>query len=358
MKSLRILLAALCVAVTSARAQEPSPFRFDATERDFGEVREESGSVSHTFVFTNSGAIPVAIDRAVASCGCTTSEYPRTPVAPGASASIKVTFDPEGMPGEFSKSIAVVSGGGKFRDFLIIKGRVVPRPKTVEEEFPYDMGGGVRLSNTLFTFRGVAQGRSAAMAADYINTGTKSVTFALETVEGSGFLATYAPETICAGCRGDITFTYDLSTTSVYGSVHDVLRPVIDGTASLRTLYTAMTGIDDFTGVDVADAPRFFLDASFHDFGTLRRRVLPYTFRLVASNEGSEMLHIRSVSVAEGLQTTLRAGMTIAPGATLPFEVMMYSNKYAPGEVRGTIDIVVNDPARPIREIRTAAVIE
>lgn len=359
MKSVYLLLTALFVGITAAGAQDVSPLRFDATTWNFGEIREEGDVVSHTFEFSNGSDTPVAIDRVATSCGCTTPEYPKAPVAPGARAYIKAIFDPRGFPGDFTKLITVISGGGKYRDFLSITGHVIPRPKTIEEEFPHDMEGGLRVSSTLLTFRSVPQGRSAAMVVDYINTSPDAVTLAFEQIEGSGLVDVFAPETVCAGCRGNITFTYDLTEKTAYGQVYDVTRPVIDGTPSPKTIYSTMTGIDDFSGVDMAAAPRFFLDASFHDFGEVRRRAVPYVFRLTASNEGSEELHIRSVSSSsEGVQCSLREGMTIAPGASLPFEVIFYGNRYSVGEAQGTIRLVVNDPMRPTREIRIAAIIK
>ncbi len=346
------------MGVAEIRAQENTPLHFDITEWSFGDIREEGGAVSHIFEFTNGDSTPIAIDRVATSCGCTTPEYPRGVVEPGEKARINVTFDPNGMPGEFSKSITVVSGGGKYRDILLITGRVVPRPKTIEEEYPYDMGGGLRVSSTLLTFRSLSQGRVAEMTANYVNTSDKEVTLALEQVEQSGLLNIEAPESVCAGCRGAIVFTYDLTVKIAYGDMYDVVRPVVDGAASEKTIYTSATGIDDFEGVDVAVAPRLFLDASFHNFGEIRQRTVPYTIRLVASNQGAEVLHIRSVSEAEGFRSTLSDGMTIAPGKSLPFEVILYSNRYSPGEVQGSIRLVVDDPMRPIREIRIAAIIK
>jgi hypothetical protein len=365
MKALFSLLSALAMCLglagnaqaAPANEQQTAPLRFEITEWSFGDIREEGGTVSHRFEFTNVGDTPVAIDRVAASCGCTTPDYPKTPIAPGAKAHIDVIFDPRGMPGEFSKNITVVSGGGKYREYLLITGEVIPRPRTVEEDFPHDMGGGLRLSTTLLAFRSVAQGRASSMVARWVNTSNREVALTFASDETSGLLGIHAPETLCAGCRGDITFTYDLSETTAYGPMHDVLRPVVDGVPASRTVYTSATGIDSFEGVDAAKAPKFFLDALFHDYGEIRRRTVPYTFRLEASNEGSETLHIRSVTSPEGLQTSLRGGMTIAPGASLPFEVMFYSNRYSVGEAQAAIGIVVDDPMRPVREIRVAAII-
>lgn len=362
MKSVYITLVALFVSIAHAQtqsvAQEKSPLRFEVVEWNFGDVREEGGPVSHVFEFTNGGTTPVAIDRVAAECGCTTPDYPKTPVWPGSGARIEVTFDPRAMPGDFSKSISVVSGGGKYRDFLTITGHVVPRPKTVEDEYPYEMGGGLRVSSTLLAFRQVPQGRLAMAGIGWVNTSDEAVTLAWEPVEGSGLVKIHAPETLCAGCRGEITFVYDLSETTAYGQIHDITRPVVGSVPSPKTIYTTATGIDNFEGVDTNLAPRFFLDASFHDCGEVRRRTMPHIFRLTASNEGGETLHIRSVSSNEGLQSTLRAGMTIAPGASLPFEVIFYSNKYFVGEVQGSIHMVVDDPMRPTREIRMTAIIK
>jgi hypothetical protein len=360
MKTLLLTLGALSVAFAplSARAQEPSGLSFDATEWSFGDIREEAGPVSHTFRFTNSGDTPIALDRVVASCGCTTPEYPRTPIAPGGKGSIVVTFDPQGMPGDFSKSIAVVSGGGRSRDFLIVKGHVTPRPMSIEEQFPHDAGGGLRIDNDMLPFRLIPQGGSSAMVISYINNSSKPVALSFEAEEKSGLLDVFAPETICAGCRGNITFTYDLSAKTAWGPQHDVTRLIIDGTPSSKTIYTAMTGIDDFSGADIASAPSLVLDASYHDFGEVRRRTVPYTFRLTAMNEGESELHIRSVSQAAGLQSSLREGMTIPAGGSLLFEVMFYSGRYSHGAVRESLSVVVDDPVRPTREIRISAIVK
>jgi hypothetical protein len=359
MKPFHILATTLSMllAVFPSHAQETSALRFDAPKWNFGDIGEEKGEVSHTFYFTNTASVPVVIERVLTSCGCTTPDYPRTPVAPGARAHIKVTFDPRGQAGPFEKSITVVSGG-RQRDFLYITGRVVPRQKSVEEMFPYDIGGGLRLSSTLLTFRSVAPGRAPMMSVDWVNTSAQAVTLALERVEASGALEIFAPEVLCAGCRGVMTFTYDLSARTVYGQIHDVVRPVVNGVPAQTTIYATMTGVDDFSGIDTASAPRFFIDASYRELGEVRRRMVPYVFRLTASNEGAAVLHIRSVSSPGGLVSSLREGMTIAPGAELPFEVMFYSNRFPAGQVRESIRLVVNDPERPTREIRVTATVK
>jgi hypothetical protein len=361
MKKALFLFVAVIVNFVPVVAQSPSPLKFAETRWDFGTIGEDGGPVSHIFTFTNGGATPISIDRANSSCGCTTPEYPKRPLAPGGTGKITVTFDPRGYPGDFTKTVGVVSGGGKHVDFLTITGRVAPRPRSIEDEFPHDMGGGARLDNTTVAFGQIPQGRLVSAEVKYVNTSSRPVSLAIAPVESSGLLVVEAPETICAGCRGGILLSYDLSAAKTgegrtgYGMHHDVLRVTVDGATSTQTVYTAMTGIDNFKGVDTDTAPRFFLDAQSHDFGEVRRRIVPYVHRLTASNEGETELHIRSVSFSDGLRCTLTAGMTIAPHAELPFELTLYSENYRRGELRESIIIVVDDPLRPVREIRISA---
>lgn len=342
------------------RAQEPSPLQFDAAEWDFGTVAEDGGKVSHTFGFVNSGQEPISIDRVNASCGCTTPEYPRRVIQSGERGAITVTFDPMGYPHDVSKSVVVISGGGKNHDMLTLKGYVTPRVKTVEDEYPYDMGGGFRIDAATVAFRQIGQGRSSSMVVRYANTSDREVRLEVTAADPESIIGIHAPETVCAGCRGNITLTYDLSDGEPrYGMISDEIWISVDGRKAAQAIHTSMIGIDDFAGQNISEGPKLFLDSQLHNFGEVRRRTLPYTFRMTASNEGDETLYIRSLVSKAGCRTTLREGMSIAPGASLPFELLFYSNRYKdPGEVLETLMIVTNDPLRPVRVIRVAAKIE
>jgi hypothetical protein len=354
-RAIPIILCALLCA-WQAVAQEESPLKFDRTEWDFGTIREEAGPATHIFTFRNTGDVPTAIDRAVSSCGCTTPDYSRSPVQPDEEGTITVSFDPTGYPGAFSKSVVVVSGGGKWRNTLIIKGTVTPRKKTVEESYPFDLGGGLRIDNTTLAFGQLAQDKSSSMAIAYINTSDKTISTEITPTENSGLLSIHAPETVCAGCKGNITFTYNLTDREgYYGMIHDFVRVSVNGKTSSQGIYTSMIGVDDFSTQSIEMAPRMTLSAQYHNFGEVRSRTLPYTFRVTLRNDGIETLHIRSVSEKAGVKATIHGGMTIAPGAALPFELLLYSNKYPSGTLTESIIITSDDPLRPVRELRITA---
>lgn len=99
---------------------------FDEKTYDFGTIKEVDGPVTHSFEFTNTGNEPLVIINVNASCGCTRPEYSKEPIKPGKSGKIKVTFNPAGRPGEFSKDIKVRTNENK-RPILKITGIVIPK---------------------------------------------------------------------------------------------------------------------------------------------------------------------------------------------------------------------------------------
>lgn len=122
-----IMAAAASLAMLAAAAASPA-IKIDSQTHDFGNIREADGPVSHDFTFTNTGDAPLIIVSANASCGCTTPEIPKAPIKPGESATVKVTYNPLGRPGEFEKNIRVKTNL-KERTSLKIKGVVIPKPK-------------------------------------------------------------------------------------------------------------------------------------------------------------------------------------------------------------------------------------
>lgn len=119
------MLSMLLLVVSVAKAQDKdAAISSKATDHDFGVIKEAAGKVSHTFTIDNTGLKPLVITRIIAACGCTTPEYSKEPIAPGKSGSIKVTFDPNGRPGPFVKTVAVYSNGSKGSFTLRIKGIV------------------------------------------------------------------------------------------------------------------------------------------------------------------------------------------------------------------------------------------
>lgn len=110
-KTILLTLLMLCT-FGFASAQSQAQIKFDKTTHNFGTFSEKNPVQECTFSFTNAGDAPLVINQAVASCGCTVPQYTKTPIAPGAKGTIKVTYNGAGkIPGHFKKSITVRTNG-------------------------------------------------------------------------------------------------------------------------------------------------------------------------------------------------------------------------------------------------------
>ncbi|MEG1617478.1 MAG: DUF1573 domain-containing protein [Bacteroidales bacterium] len=127
MKRFILLTVSVFFLLVSVVAQEKTTsISFTKTTHNFGTIDEGKGKVTTEFEFKNTGKAPLLITRTAASCGCTTPDYPKEPIAPGKTGKIKVTYNPKGRPGAFQKTVYVMSNTDPEKNTLIIKGEVKP----------------------------------------------------------------------------------------------------------------------------------------------------------------------------------------------------------------------------------------
>jgi hypothetical protein len=91
-----VTLGLLLVAVIFANAQPASEpqevLKLKETEHDFGKI-QQGKPVYYTFEIVNTGTQVLKLDDVHASCGCTTPEWSHDPIAPGATAKIRVGYN-------------------------------------------------------------------------------------------------------------------------------------------------------------------------------------------------------------------------------------------------------------------------
>jgi len=96
-------------SATSAGNAENAPvMKFEKGTQDFGKIKM-GDKVTYDFKFTNTGKSPLIITDGYASCGCTKPEWPKTPVKPGDSGIIHVTFNSAGKNGLQDKLITITA---------------------------------------------------------------------------------------------------------------------------------------------------------------------------------------------------------------------------------------------------------
>lgn len=121
MKKLLSTIAVVLAFVASVQAQ--GVLKFNKEVHDFGKV-SEGPLATYSYEVTNTGTAPVVISNAAASCGCTTPEWSKDPIMPGAKSTIKVGYNTSGRPGAFTKTITVTSNAENATVILTIKGEV------------------------------------------------------------------------------------------------------------------------------------------------------------------------------------------------------------------------------------------
>ncbi len=348
---LLLLSAVLAAAPSFAQDNGRSALSFERTVWDFGVIEEVDGPVSYTFRFTNTGKTPVVLERVAVSCGCTTPEYTQKPVMPGAQGEIKVTFDPEDRPGTFIKDIQITSGAGRNRDEITIRGEVVGRPRSVEEDYPYELGGGLRLQRFDANFSYVDHLKPSSMVVGYANTSDKPVKFDFAVSPADKNVTVTALPTICAGCRGDITITYDMRHSTVYGRVGHKVVLWVNGRKETLGITTTAIVVDRFAPGDTTAVPRMRLQPQTADMGHVAAGVAAEV-EFTVVNEGPRLLVVRAVQPRKNVTTDLRPGTQIAPGQEVKVKASVTPSGNRGGFFADGIYITTNDPVSPMREFR------
>lgn len=125
MKRIIILVIVLTSLLTTGYAQKGLELKENSY--DFGKI-QQGRPVTHDFLVENTSKKPLIIETVEASCGCTTPEWSKEPIAPGASTKIKVGFN-AAAEGAFSKNITIFYNSNETK-VLAIKGTVYPSPTT------------------------------------------------------------------------------------------------------------------------------------------------------------------------------------------------------------------------------------
>ncbi len=118
--------AAVATDSLSKAAAQLGKVEFAESAFDFGQVKEGE-QVKHTFVVKNTGDAPVIISKVTASCGCTQPEFSKSPILPGGTSEIHVTFNSEGQVGKQQKIITIQSNASNGLTTVQLKGEVLAK---------------------------------------------------------------------------------------------------------------------------------------------------------------------------------------------------------------------------------------
>lgn len=113
-------------ATQNTNAPKQSVLQLKETEHDFSKI-PQGKPVYYDFEVVNTGKEPLKLSDVHASCGCTTPEWSPEPIAPGATAKIKVGYN-AAAEGYFEKFITITYNTNQTEQ-LKIKGTVWKAPQ-------------------------------------------------------------------------------------------------------------------------------------------------------------------------------------------------------------------------------------
>ncbi|MEI6948708.1 DUF1573 domain-containing protein [Paraflavisolibacter sp. H34] len=111
MKKLLLIVFAFITGFT-AMAQQQSPdalIKVNTESYSFGKIKQ-GVPVTTYFEIANTTDKPLVVENAWGSCGCTTPEVPKEPIAPKSSTKLKVVYNAAGA-GTFNKDVYIKLAG-------------------------------------------------------------------------------------------------------------------------------------------------------------------------------------------------------------------------------------------------------
>lgn len=327
-----------------------------STVHDFGAFSEEMGPVSYAFEYVNTGNSPVSILNARPSCGCTTPAFDRGAIQPGDTASVTVTYDPQGRPGRFSKFVGIEMSDGS-RCKLYVKGTVVGSDKSVGLRFPVDLGMGLKLEKGVLMFGHVLKGHIKTASLDLYNQSNNVLEPSAVTPEQ--ITAVFEPKKIQPGDQGTVLFTFDAAKEKEYGMVNDTVYLSASPLSSYLFELPAVAIVDeDFSGLSAEEldrAPVAVLGASGVDLGRVSGTA---SGEIELRNTGKRPLTVRRIySGDKGISLTV-SKKEIKPGKSAVIRVTVGPEAVRNGIVNARASVITDSPSAPVLSFRIVGTAE
>jgi len=345
MKKLLFVFAAI-ITMLSANAQNKGPvISWAEMKYDFGNIKEADGPTTHKFIFTNTGNEPLVITNVRPSCGCTTSDYTKEPIMPNAKGYVSATYNPQGRPGPFNKSITITTNCNPETTTIRITGKVIEREKTLADLHPRKIGS-LNLESNHVSFMKLKNTEVKTDSTSIANLTAEPMNITFANVPNHISIKA-VPQTLKPNQKGKIVIEYDATKRKEWGFVMDKVTISINGeTNNNRNLLTISATIEEdfskYTEEQLASAPHIVFDEPIFNFGAItegEKVSHNFTFR----NTGKEDLIIRKISTSCGCTAVNKKTDVIKPGESSLIEIT-FNSAGKSNRQNKTITVITNDP--------------
>ena len=338
---------------TCAVGQVSKPLQFNEEIFDFGSIKEQAGPVMHEFSFTNNSSRPITILKVQASCGCTTPDWSKSPVAPGKSGFIQASFNPAGRPGYFNKSLTVTTDFDSNPVILQIKGQVAVEGETEVIQFQAANGSWKLKSGSFNLGKVFTNDEYTVRDFQVLNSGTKPVTFSGKYVGPAYVKIDVQPKTLAPGEKGNIKVSYNGKMKGKYGFQSDHVEILTDDESIPAKSFSVYATLEDefpkLTAEELAKAPQLRVQYSTLDFGRLRPNTASVR-EIQFYNTGKKELDIKSLQGNCTCVTASAEKTSIKPGESSLIKISL-NPQDRKGSLQKSVTIYSNDPQNPVQRI-------
>ena len=346
-------LLTLCFGISLTIAIAQPQIEFNGKEHDFGTFEEETGPVTHIFTFVNRGNEPLVVTNVRTTCGCTASQYTREPIAPNDSGEIKVTYNPKGRPGRFSKPVYVTTNASTTRETLRITG-VVIGSKTRRDINPYHIGD-LSLRSLHIPLFDVPKGHMKTGQLSVRNEGENELIPTFKNIPNH-ISVEMIPPVLHPDEKGIITVRYNPDAIDDWGFRRDEFEIGFDhGKASkYNTITVSANLLDDFKSWSPEErlhAGHIALSSDIVDFGVIKgNQVNKQTITI--TNNGESKLTIHKVTNGNRALKVKPVRNTINPGKSVKLTIEVDPSAARTNLLNCRVMIISNDPDKPSVPIR------
>lgn len=365
MKKLFLMSAVLLLGM-AVMAQDPV-ITFEKTEHDFGQINEGDGRVSVIFEFKNEGMAPLVLSNVRASCGCTTPTWTKTPVEPGEVGSITVTYNPNGRPGKFQKTVTITSNATTPTTKVYIKGEVIPKTVKPVDKYPVKMGE-LSMKERRADFGTVKKGQTLARTLEYANQTDHQITVNIHYVQDGLIIPELSFLTLEPNQAGTLTLSLVSDNTNEYGPIERTYHMVVNGKVVLEDEYAVrlVANIEEdfstLTDKQRQKAPILEI-AEEVDLGKVQAGG-KLQGKLALKNANSDPLYIRRIVNNNPAMLTVAAQKATVKGGkstNLNITVTAKNEKgdnLKPGVYRRQVELITNDPEKSKKRITIVWTVE
>lgn len=347
-RSLFVTVFALLAIVSVA--QKPV-IEFNELRHDFGTIAEDGGKVTHTFEFTNTGAVPLVISNVKASCGCTTPNWTKEPVEPGQKGTVTATYNPMGRPGGFTKTINVTSNAEKELVRLTIEGTVTPKQNKPADKYPVKAGV-LGLRNRAIGLSNINYGERKGGQISLANLGDKPVTVGVA-FQDKHVKAVVEPSSLQPNGEGVLKAEFVSEDAKLWGPFTAYGQLVIDGKQMQGEEYRVVVSgniVEDFSKMNEQEkrnAPICELSGTSVNLGTIKKGSSRVAKFRIANQGPKTPLVIRRLVQHSSDIVVKATKMSLAPGKKADINIIVNTADMAPKSYKSTITLITNDPNRP-----------